>query len=641
MSAVLHMPAINTAPFMLKEKLGDPFTPAFTAVNGRPSPPSPHASTGPHGVTAWAAVPRDPISPPASHSITPAMANRDRSPDSPYKRKRSLSPEARPRGSSRETPPPCGPSPPVSYPEQRSALEPHQRTLPPLDRLQSDRRWAAEPAEYQEHHHHEPRPLDPPHHMPPSHMSDPNEYDEGATDPNRLNQDSDQKRSGRKRQFANRTKTGCGTCRKRKKKCDEAKPKCNNCVRGNFECAGYATKIPWSKDGASKAPPALQAKERVSSAEIPAHYARCGVCNQVHIPHCESVQKPYPDSNGSDGARIRPASVDDKERKPPSMPNSGTKTWTEAPRYKPEHPPPPPPPQRHNPRVYHHTPQSMSQATPSHPAIAAQPVQYVQPPPSVPVQVQERPPVHDHLATRPPPPPPIVMAPMAPMAAAPPAPSPSRYSHPPPPPRSEKDKMLSGEPFLPYTDQLADERALCAGAVFRFNSLSNAAVQIASSERERQFEYIIAARWIYHRPGERRVTGHLGGGIQVAIPFHCDYGYNISIGDNVVIGPGTQLLDSGRIAIGRNTKIGARVTIQTVKSPADTKGLKGTNGTEIAGEVYIGENVYIADNCHIEAGVRIGNNAIIRAGSVVVRDIPADCIAVGNPAEVRQVNWKD
>lgn len=179
--------------------------------------------------------------------------------------------------------------------------------------------------------------------------------------------------------------------------------------------------------------------------------------------------------------------------------------------------------------------------------------------------------------------------------------------------------MLAGEPFLPYTDQLVDERTLCTGAVYRFNSLSNAAVQIAPSERERQFEYIIAARWIYSRPGERRVLGHLGGGINVAIPFHCDYGYNISIGDNVVIGPSSQLLDSGRIAIGRNTTIGARVTISTLKAPSDTKTVKGSKGTEIAREVYIGENVYIGDGCIIEAGVRIGNNAIVRAGSVVVR----------------------
>ncbi|KAF2997307.1 Maltose acetyltransferase [Curvularia kusanoi] len=622
MSAVLHMPAINTAPF-LKEKLGDPFAPAFTAVNGRPSPSSPHTSTGTRGVTAWGPVSREPNSRPASHSISPTMTNRDRSPDSPFRRKRSRSPEdQQPRGSSKEWPTPAGPSPTVSYPEQRPSLEPHQRTLPPIDQLQAERRWTADPSEYQEHHS---RPIEPPYHMPPSHMSDPHEYEENASDLNRIDQHPDQRKTGRKRQFANRTKTGCGTCRRRKKKCDEAKPKCNNCTRGNFECAGYATKIPWAKEGASKAPPALQAKERVSSAEIPAHYARCTVCSQVHIPHCESTHK-YSESNGSDNARGRPVSVDEQERKPP-----WTKTWTESPRYHSEHPPPPPPPQRqHSSRVYHHTPQTMSQAAPGHSSMATQPAQYPQLPPSAPV--------HDHHTSRPPPPP---TSAIPPMAAAPPAPSPSRYSHPPLPPKSEKDKMLAGEPFLPYTDQLIDERTNCAGAVYRFNSLNNAAVQISASERERLFEYIVAARWIYPRPGELRVTGHLGGGVNVAIPFHCDYGYNISVGDNVVIGPNSQLLDSSRIAIGRNTRIGARVTISTVKTPSDTKMLKGSKGTEIAREVYIGENVYIGDGCLIEAGVRIGNNAIIRAGSVVVRDIPADCVAVGNPAEVRQVNWTD
>jgi hypothetical protein len=320
MSAVLHMPAINTAPFMLKEKLGDPFAPAFTAVNGRPSPSSPHTHTGPQGITAWGSVSRGPSSRPASHSISPTMTNGDRSPDSPFKRKRSPSlDDQRPRGSSREWPTPVGPSPTVSYSEQRPSLEPHQRTLPPIERLQPERRWTADPSEYRERHHHDPRPLDPPHHMPPSHMSDPNEYDEGSTDQSRLDPHSDQKKAGRKRQFANRTKTGCGTCRKRKKKCDEAKPKCNNCLRGNFECAGYANKIPWSKEGTSKAPPALQAKERVSSAsaEIPAHYARCNVCNQVHIPHCEATQKPYSESTSSDGMRPRPVSVDEPQRKPP------------------------------------------------------------------------------------------------------------------------------------------------------------------------------------------------------------------------------------------------------------------------------------------------------------------------------------
>lgn len=179
--------------------------------------------------------------------------------------------------------------------------------------------------------------------------------------------------------------------------------------------------------------------------------------------------------------------------------------------------------------------------------------------------------------------------------------------------------MVTGQPFHPFDRQLIDERTQCTGAVFKFNSTANAAVSISEEERKRYFKTIVAARWIPPHTTERAIVGHLGGNVHVAAPFFCDYGYNLSIGENVVIGTDCKLLDSARIAIGRNTKIGARVTISTVKTPNDTKALKGSNGLEIAQEVFIGENVYIGDGCIIEAGVRVGDGAIVRAGSVVVR----------------------
>ncbi|KAF2840562.1 hypothetical protein M501DRAFT_608220 [Patellaria atrata CBS 101060] len=66
----------------------------------------------------------------------------------------------------------------------------------------------------------------------------------------------------RKRMFSNRTKTGCQTCRRRKKKCDEQKPECSNCIRGGFVCEGYTVKTAWSKPGTlTKQPIPLQSKE--------------------------------------------------------------------------------------------------------------------------------------------------------------------------------------------------------------------------------------------------------------------------------------------------------------------------------------------------------------------------------------------
>jgi len=182
--------------------------------------------------------------------------------------------------------------------------------------------------------------------------------------------------------------------------------------------------------------------------------------------------------------------------------------------------------------------------------------------------------------------------------------------------------MLNGEPFLPNDEQLMRERSQCTNAVYAYNSTANPSVVISRGERERNFKLIVAAQWIPprhmdHRPGAPN-GAHLGGNVNVATPFHCDYGYNISIGDNVTIGAHCQLLDSARIAIGRNVKIGARVTIQTLKTPTDTHSLKGSNGMETAAEVHIGENVYIGDNVVIEAGVKIGHHAIIRSGSVVL-----------------------
>ncbi|PVH90797.1 trimeric LpxA-like protein, partial [Periconia macrospinosa] len=169
-------------------------------------------------------------------------------------------------------------------------------------------------------------------------------------------------------------------------------------------------------------------------------------------------------------------------------------------------------------------------------------------------------------------------------------------------------------------------------AVYRFNKISNAVVKMVQSEREQCLKRIVEAGWIQPSCTKRPVGGHLGGSVHVATPFHCDYGYNISISDNVIIEPNCQLLDSGRISIGKNTTICVGATITTLEIPTDTRILKGSKGAKVAKEVYIGENVYVGNGCIIEAGVRIGNGAIIRPGSVVVRDIPPNCIAFGNPA---------
>jgi acetyltransferase-like isoleucine patch superfamily enzyme len=192
--------------------------------------------------------------------------------------------------------------------------------------------------------------------------------------------------------------------------------------------------------------------------------------------------------------------------------------------------------------------------------------------------------------------------------------------------------MLDGEPFMPYSTQSVDDRRQCAAVLYHFNNTVDAVPEVVQCMRERYFRAAIEAAWTLPRCGDCPVGDRLGSSVHVATPFHCDYGYNVSVGYNVVIGPNSQLLDSARITIGENTRIGACVTITTLKAPTDTKALKGNYGTEVAKEVYIAENVYIGDCCVVEAGVRVGNGAIVRSRSVVVHDIPPDYIACGNPA---------
>lgn len=208
---------------MLKDKALDPFTPAFTAVNGRNSPPTAHATNSSFGMSAHQSPTQHREQRPSengyhsgSSSDTAASSSPD-SPDSPNKRKRTDSPEEK--------------SGPVGGMEA-----PQHRPLPPIDRPgEHERRWTAEPQShngYQEMR--DPRLMEPIHgSMPPmatqqAPMGEPNGFEHGSsTEQSRaalMNLDPKK----RKRQFANRTKTGCGTCRRRKKKCDEAKPECTS-----------------------------------------------------------------------------------------------------------------------------------------------------------------------------------------------------------------------------------------------------------------------------------------------------------------------------------------------------------------------------------------------------------------------------
>ena len=116
-------------------------------------------------------------------------------------------------------------------------------------------------------------------------------------------------------------------------------------------------------------------------------------------------------------------------------------------------------------------------------------------------------------------------------------------------------------------------------------------------------------------------------------PFHCDYGFNISLGAGVFLNFNCVILDVVEVTIGDKTQIGPGVQILTADHPRDAAGR--ASGLEFGRPIHIGRNVWIGGGAIILPGATIGDDALIGAGSVVTRNVPAGATAFGNPARVR------
>ncbi len=115
-------------------------------------------------------------------------------------------------------------------------------------------------------------------------------------------------------------------------------------------------------------------------------------------------------------------------------------------------------------------------------------------------------------------------------------------------------------------------------------------------------------------------------------PFVCDYGYNIEIGRNFYSNHNLIILDAGKVTFGDNVFIGPNCAFYTAGHPTEIE--LRNKGLEYAKPIKVGNNVWFGGNVVVLPGVEIGNNCTIGAGSVVVKNIPANSIAVGNPCRV-------
>ncbi len=182
---------------------------------------------------------------------------------------------------------------------------------------------------------------------------------------------------------------------------------------------------------------------------------------------------------------------------------------------------------------------------------------------------------------------------------------------------TEKQKMISGEYYIANDPELVKDRTDCKRLLHRLN-----VTEYVVSDNTRA----ILQQLIPNQPGN----------LYIEPPFHCDYGYNITCGDNVYFNVNCVVLDVAPVKIGDNVFCAPGVQIYTASHPLDAELRRSKENGE---PVTIGNDCWIGGNAIICPGVTIGNGCVIGAGAVVTKDIPDNSLAVGNPARViRKLN---
>ena len=186
---------------------------------------------------------------------------------------------------------------------------------------------------------------------------------------------------------------------------------------------------------------------------------------------------------------------------------------------------------------------------------------------------------------------------------------------------NQKERMLANLPYKAWMDGLSEERTENKKKIFKYNNMDPG--DVAGKDK------LI-----------KEILGKTGNTVCIESPFHCDYGYNIEVGENFFANYNLVILDVAKVKIGDNAQIAPNVSIYTAGHPIHPD--SRNSGYEYGIDITIGDNVWIGGNTCIMPGVTIGNNVVIGGGSVVTKDLPDNVIAVGNPCRiVRKITEED
>ena len=175
---------------------------------------------------------------------------------------------------------------------------------------------------------------------------------------------------------------------------------------------------------------------------------------------------------------------------------------------------------------------------------------------------------------------------------------------------TERDKMLRGEPYDSYDPELLTARFAARRLTRRLSGLDP---EDAAGRGE-----------VLHG-----LLGGIGPGSWVEAPFHCDYGAQISIGAHVFINMACVFLDAAPITLGDDVQLGPGVQLLTSDHPRDAE--QRASGVEWAYPITIGARAWLGGGVIVLPGMTIGEDAVIGAGSVVTRPVQPGVVAAGNP----------